>query len=320
MRQSPFLLCLCQRLTPLSDYRLEIFAGIGSYLSEPTVSKISTSEICFFEMTPELLQPANITSSGFTLGWNPLTGAEEYAVTVAEKSYGDTEYSTCDFSEWPAQWTSSSSKLNKAMFGKSSPALQLSDDGDYIEFDSNGKRIDTLSLWVRSQSSSNSMRIEYRDEVSDEWQTLAEEDLATQGQDFSYNMPDASIVRLTLLKGSGYIVVDDMQCGYSPIEWMAMDGYTNIRVGSECLLEVSGLDPETTYRVAVTGFDGTEYSRTSAAMVTTADGSGVDTIDSHTEAYPLGRYTLTGLKVSSDYRGVVIEKYSDGSVRKRLIK
>ena len=306
-------------LTPLSDYRLEIFAGMGSYLSEPTVSKISTSEICFFEMTPELLQPANITSSGFTLGWNPLTGAEEYAVTVAEKSYGDTEYSTCDFSEWPEGWSSSSAKLNKAMFGNSSPALQLGDDGDYVEFDSDGNRIASLSLWVRSQSASNRLRIDYRAADSDEFTPLTEVELTTQGQQLSFDIPESSVVRVIFMKGSGYMVVDDFECSYSPLEWLSVDGFTDVSTGDECELEISGLMQQTTYRVAVSGYDGNETSRTATAVVTTADGSGISSIGSPDKAYLLERYTLTGQKVSANYRGVVIERYSDGTTRKRLI-
>ena len=306
-------------LTPLSDYRLEIFAGMGSYLSEPTVSKISTSEICFFEMTPELLQPANITSSGFTLGWSPLPGAEDYSVTVAEKSYGETEYSTCDFSEWPAQWTSSSSKLNKAMFGKSSPSLQLGEDGDYIEFDSDGNRIDTLSFWARSQSASNRLRIDYRAADSDEFTPLTEVELTTQGQQLSFDIPESSVVRVIFMKGSGYMVVDDFECSYSPLEWLSVDGFTDVSTGDECELEISGLMQQTTYRVAVSGYDGNETSRTATAVVTTADGSGISSIGSPDKAYLLERYTLTGQKVSANYRGVVIERYSDGTTRKRLI-
>lgn len=303
-------------LTPLSSYDLRVYAGMGSYLSEPAVCRISTSEIRFFEMTPEISLLDAVSASGFTLGWNPLPGAEDYSVTVSEKSYGETESSTCDFSEWPEGWSSSSAKLNKAMFGNSSPALQLGDDGDYVEFDSDGNRIASLSLWVRSQSASNRMRIDYRAADSDEFTPLTEVELTTQGQQLSFDIPESSVVRVIFMKGSGYMVVDDFECSYSPLEWLAVDGFTGISTGGECKMEISGLTQQTTYRVAVSGYDGNETSRTATATVTTADGSGISSIDSKNKVSLIGRYAITGQKVSANYRGVVIERYSDGTTRK----
>lgn len=303
-------------LTPLSSYDLRVYAGMGSYLSEPAVCRISTSEIRFFEMTPEISLLDAVSASGFTLGWNPLPGAEDYSVTVSEKSYGETESSTCDFSEWPEGWSSSSAKLNKAMFGNSSPALQLGDDGDYVEFDSDGNRIASLSLWVRSQSASNRMRIDYRAADSDEFTPLTEVELTTQGQQLSFDIPESSVVRVIFMKGSGYMVVDDFECSYSPLEWLAVDGFTGISTGGECKMEISGLTQQTTYRVAVSGYDGNETSRTATATVTTADGSGISSIDSKDKVSLIGRYAITGQKVSANYRGVVIERYSDGTTRK----
>lgn len=312
---------LIEGLTPFSEYTLEVKAGTGSYLSNPTECEISTSDICLFERIPELSSPENVTASGFTVGWSPLAGAEDYSVSIDEKSYGEPESSVCDFTDWPDAWSSTSSKLNKAMYGNKSPSLQLSNDGDYVEFISGGDRIETLTFWVGSQSGSNSMTVEYFDETTGDCIVLAEEKLTAGCREVSFTLPEtaeATAVRVTFRKGSGYMVVDDMECGYSPVTWMPAGQYTGVLTGGASTFTATGLYAERDYRVSIAGIAGIESSRTATMIVRTGKDSGVDTLGAEETPTIIESYDLTGMKVSQGYRGIVIERYSNGSVRKRV--
>ena len=50
------------------------------------------------------------------------------------------------------------------------------------------------------------------------------------------------------------------------------------------------------------------------------DESGIDIVISENERAEIARYNLQGQKVSEDYQGMVIVRYSDGSTKKLLNK
>ncbi len=50
------------------------------------------------------------------------------------------------------------------------------------------------------------------------------------------------------------------------------------------------------------------------------EASGIDNVSSDIQAVETGRYDINGRPVDGEYRGVVVVRYSDGSVRKELAR
>lgn len=305
-------------LTPYSDYTLEVCAKAGSYTSPSTVLHLTTTGYQFYEQTPTLLSISNIDHEGFTAQWAPLETATDYTITVEEQDYDQPTTSECDFSELPYGWNTSNMKFNKAMFGNSSPSLQMDNDGDWIEFSDNDIKIHKISFWVRSQTASNSVRVQILSSESDEWITVAEENLSTLPVTLEYDLPETNALRLVIVKQKGYVLIDDVKCEYQPVMWITESRYTDFSTAGECTFTAHNLKGNTLYRISATGISGNEYSRTAQWFVTTTSDSSVFTITGNGPDFT-ERYDLFGLPVSDDYRGIVIERRSDGTTRK-LIK
>ncbi|MCD8266897.1 MAG: hypothetical protein LUC33_07070 [Prevotellaceae bacterium] len=100
------------------------------------------------------------------------------------------------------------------------------------------------------------------------------------------------------------------------------DGVTRVEVDGQWMtLTIEDLEPSTTYsyRAFVTTAVGTTYGET--MTFTTDVPTGIeDAAAEPAEVYEIARYTTDGKKISSPQSGINIIRYSDGTVKKVLVK
>lgn len=305
-----------ETLVPNSVYRLGVTTLMGSYRSETAWVDVNTSDILFFETTPVINEDMEIGPNQFTIRWLPLEGADDYEVNLERLAYSDMNESTCGFTQLELPWETNNLKFNKALYGETSPSLQLDNDGDWLSFTTDGGRISELSFWVRSQSSSNSYHIEIPDPETGEWVTLAEENPGSGAGTFSYEIPESPAVRIVFDKVSGYMLIDDIKCIWQPEVWAPLPMYTGV-ITPECFFTPTCLEEETQYRATVTGLKDEEKSKPAVCRIMTVSASGLEKSFATTRTLK-SSHDLFGNRVEEDAKGIVICVYSDGTVTKRI--
>ncbi len=101
------------------------------------------------------------------------------------------------------------------------------------------------------------------------------------------------------------------------------NGVTRIEVSGQWMTAtLEDLEPSTTYgyRAYVTTAVGTTYGETMSFTTDVSTGVEGTRLTEDAEVYEMARYTLDGKKVSQPQRGINIIRYSDGTVRKVLVK
>lgn len=330
-------------LLPSTTYRLDLGVQMGSYESEKGTLEFTTADApCFFELTPEGFFADEISSDGFQLNWEPMPNVYAYRISLDEVSFEAPVDVKCDYTVIPEGFISSSNKINKAFFGYEAPSLQLDNNEDYVAYSASNAEITSVSFWVKSQSATNYISVEYRLPGVDNWIQVANQKLKNGASTFEFDIPGASEVRLVYEKKSGFILIDDFTCTVTPVSRVPV--YIKSIHFMECLDEesnvckyvISGLKGNTVYDASLCGFSeylmptdiksdeddyedaDTEYTRKAVIRVSTLPGSGVKSVAEADNT--IRRFDLMGHPVKEDAKGIYLEVRSDGTCRKVLNK
>lgn len=205
------------QLTPLTQYRVTAWSKTGSYLSAPSVETITTTAIQFVETSPIALDATDVTPTGFTAHWLPLDQAMGYRVNVYSSQYSDFITEGYDFTQkadgLPTGWYTTSAQYSQTLYGQSKPSLQLSNQDDYISFDYSGEKIVSITLWQRSQMSSNRLIVEQRASQDEDWQEAAVIAMSTRGETVTVSIDSVAQARIRFDRAGSYALLDDIVVG-----------------------------------------------------------------------------------------------------------
>lgn len=305
-------------LEPLTAYTVEAVAGIGSYTSDATVLQVTTTEVQFAETRPEVTGATNVTNEGFTANWMPLQGADSYKVSLYSKTFADEETMSCGFDgrQLPDGWTSSSTSFSSAMFGEKSPSLQMNNDNDWLQMGVDGAKLTSLEFWYRSQTNENIIHVEqFKD---GQWNEVAA--FATNPITSTYviDLDSCDEVRITLERQGGYVLVDDVNLGYTEVLNELLPAFADVDTDGKTSFTFSGLDSGATYIYKVRGTQGGNTSRESDGVeVTLGTSTGISSPavnmpdDGKVEIYDLSGRRLS----SAPQRGIYIIKRGGKAVK-----
>lgn len=237
--------------------------------------------------TPVATAGSNETSNSFTANWEAVPGADSYEIDVYTKVGGGTEEDVEDFSGivingnqigegsifnegWSflsagtrQQYTSTSN------YGASSPSFAFTLTGDYIQTAIYPNNIQSFSFWAKAQGgSTSSTLIEGFNGTS--WVTIATlvNSSISSGTTIVYDLVDLEIdnivqIRMVFTKNSGNLSIDDVTVTYegTTLSPIAEDPFTVSAPATS--LNVTDLDPETTYYYVVRAVSGEETSANS---------------------------------------------------------
>lgn len=314
-------------LSPLTEYRIQLTARLGSYLSAPAVAQVTTTEMEFFELRPTAIEPTDVCVEGFTARWLLLEQAEGYCLRLGRLVWESDGQESCDFhggtESFPQDWSSSSTTFNRALFGTASPSLQLSSDNDELVIAHHDGKLSSISFWYRSQTSSNTLHVEQM--KLDQWEEVDLFQTSTTGTLIELPLDTCDMVRLRLEKKSGYVVIDDVSVEIVKQCVVPVDGLSDIKVGPVLDYRFVALQPAQTYVYQVAGLQGSQRSRFSQGVQVQlptdqnpTDPSSFLFSPSSVSPSPVVVTNLLGIR-SLPFRGVNI--VSDGrSVRKILRK
>ena len=264
-------------LTPQCNYRITVVSKIASYQSEPAVAQVATTEIQFCETAPVATEATAVTATGFTAHWLPLDGAEAYSVSVYQNRYSDiiTESYGCDnkADRLPEAWNTNSTQYSTILFGQSKPALQLSKQDDYIQFDYAGRQIVKLSFWQRSQMATNQLVVESRDSSDDEWTEVTTMAMSSRGEVVNLGIDSVAQVRIRFDRKGSYALLDDIEVGYITLDQSPVQGFTDLNGGDNLQLAISGLPHAGSYVYRVRGIrDSIQSAESNAVTVIMGEG------------------------------------------------
>ncbi len=260
---SPDTIHVCD-LTPMAEYIVTLQAVAGSYKSESSSVDVLTGEIEFFESRPSNVSATQSEDGTVFAQWDELAGANDYEVSIYELVSVDAQRITYGFEngieDMPEGWTTSAIKISKSMFGKKSPSLQLTEDGQIIEFDYDDSDILCLELFHKSQVESNRLSIEAFDEA----EVMVSEkyiDASSQGEIYECSFPENTRkVVVTFLRSSGYMIVDDMSIDLSRHEFSPIESYSALSTDGKPYIVLEDLPSMDNYYFNVRGRRGSEYS------------------------------------------------------------
>lgn len=311
-------------LNPTSEYTVTLQAVAGSYKSEPSTLVILTGEMEFFESKPSNVSAFHSEDGSIYAQWDELSGANDYEVSIYKLVSGDAEQISYGFENgienMPDGWTTSSTKISKSMFGKKSPSLQLTEDGQFIEFFYDCGNIMSLELFQKSQIESNQLSVEA---FNDAEEMISEQyiDASSDGELSEISFPeDTRKVVVTFLRSGGYMIVDDISICLSKQEFSPIESYKALSTNGQTYISLENLPGLDNYYFNVRGRKGNEYSLFSDMVEIDKNQEGgvicnINIIDA--EQY----YDLSGNMVSPDAlgRGIYIVKKA-GKARKFVHK
>lgn len=307
-------------LQPLTHYTISMQTVIGNAVSPVATTDTTTTELEFTESKPVATNPTNVTSTGFTAHWQPLSGAQAYSVTLYQGDYDIAASESYDFTSradsLPSAWSTSSTRYSVALYGEKAPSLQLNNDSDYLMLSYPEARISSITFWALSQNTHNVLHLEKR--TANGWLDLEQLTPASQGSVYSFDVDTCSIMRLRFERAGGYILLDDVSVGLQRLSHTPVSGYEQLNAGNATELAIAGLAPGRTYGYRVRGLRGSEQSSESNE-VSVSLGVTDGIVISPTENGKAEYYDLSGCKLSRAARGVVIVR-KEGYGRKTIIK
>lgn len=303
-------------LSTFADYSLSVKTHMGSYVSRDTTLPFSTGDISFFELSPLFDMAEDVTPTSFVVRWEPMAEATDYLVSLRRRSLSEPVTEKCGFDEIPNGFFTDTYKTNPSLFGDDAPSLQFNENGT-VGFRSDGS-IQNISFWVRSSSSANSLSVETRGETGEEWKTAAQTTLKSGATTLSFDLDSPREIRLAIGRKSGFVLIDDLTINYTPEEWIPLPEYTDLSTSASCRFKFDNLEPATLYEATVAGLADGDLSRRASMRITTTEISSVESLSIPTPIV-VERFDLTGSRVGAGFRGVAIERLSDGTCRKAFI-
>ena len=313
-------------LDPFSEYKIEIYSTMGSYKSDLIELSVSTSNLEFFETIPEMpFVKEIITEDHISIGWNPVEKADKYIVNAYQEDWSSELEVDFDFSEelsWlPEGWSTSSNVISRSVFGNSSPALRLDNDGDYIMFCYDEVNINSLQFFNQTQNTMNNLIIEYFDHVLNEWRLIKTLEGNINGEVSAVEIGGKNIVRIRFQKQGGYEIIDDIVLNGNKKVLLPLYGDYGEDVGNRLEFTMPAFDSQQIYYFSIVAVRNGIRSLPSPLLKVSANENSIKDIPAtNLERVPLDCYDLLGRKVNNNSSGIHIIKYSDGTSRKVLIQ
>lgn len=308
-------------LSPLTQYFVEIYSCIGSYKSDICSVSLKTSDLEFFEIVPEKPYIKSITDEEVIIGWNSVENADSYILNVYEIDWNEEFEEIWDFSNdisnLPSEWIISSSKFSQSIFGENSPALKLENNEDYIEFNYTDVKLNFLSFYTQSQLTDNLLLIEAFDSASNDWNIISKIEGNISGEIFQISLDNYSRIRIRFQKKGGYVIIDDIVIyGYKKSYSFIVDDIIEVRNNlPHQEFSLKNLKKDGSYGVLIKAKKQDVMSLSSEMLeFKITDNAEIENVYNDPEIISI--FDIWGRKVDSNYKGFVIEKYSDGSSRK----
>jgi hypothetical protein len=224
-----------------------------------------------------------------------MENAENYTLTVATRSYGESkgalvagfDNKTLPSSEWDKSGLYDS---REKYCGENTPSLKFSKQADYLITPMFDDEIQSISFWCRiSREGSGRLEVIGCDSEGNLVNVAKLTDFTTTGQIVELNMP-ADIHRLAIYYYMGSVElsmnIDDFTLTFAgDVTFTPVDGYDNLLVDGETLsVKVEGLQKDTEYFAFVKSNNGDVDSKMSRkAMFRTLSESGVEKVDKSAE-------------------------------------
>ncbi len=146
------------------------------------------------------------------------------------------------------------------MFEKKSPSLQLTEDGQIIEFFYDYGNILSLELFQKSQIESNQLSVEA---FNDAGEMMSEQyiDASSVGELSEFSFPENTRkVVVRFLRSGGYMIVDDISICISKQEFSQIEFYEALSTNGKSFIALENLPMLDNYYFNVRGRKGLEYS------------------------------------------------------------
>lgn len=257
-------------LEPETNYKVEVCANVGSYVSELTSQSVSTGPLEFFESAPQNLAVKHIGNNRFYASWDSLFEANDYEVTLYRMEYGESYEFSYGFEDglegMPEDWFTNSNKISKPVFGEKSPALKFEDNGDFLEIRFPECEITSLSFYHSSQVDSNILMVMAFNSAGE---VVSEQPIhvSSNGKAETLNLP-ATCERITISfkRSSGYAILDDIVATVKKLERVPCNPYIAFSTSGQTSVTIDGLEEEIEYGLIVEGLNDTEKSRPSEML------------------------------------------------------
>lgn len=313
-------------LQPMTTYLVDLKSVAGSYTSPPMPVAVTTGEMEFFESRPEGLNVScSDNDNTFLVSWNPVKDADDYMVTLYSMEYRIDETVAYGFDEGmenlPYGWTVSSEKLSRSLFGQKTPAIQMSEDGDTMEFLYKDAVIKSLKFYHRSLNDNNTLIISAYD-IEDSILQTFEIPASTSGKTESIIFPEATgKVIIKLARKSGYLVLDDVEIDILKLDCIDIPGYTDMSTSGATCLYIHGFIADETHRVGVTARKMTESSLRSDLIPITGNSGIFETTKELDINGDMSIFNLSGSRISTETvsPGIFII-VKDGTARKVIVR
>lgn len=277
-------------------------------------TQFTTGYLPISEHCVEALEPVAVGDNTVTAAWLPLVLAGSYTVEIAACEGVEGKTLTEDFTDRQLHndgWATSGTAWNASRYGTAAPAVTLK-EGTYLTVPAWDRPIDELrffgcssstmtlsSLIVDAADASGAWREVYRERTKPYSSRDKESLVITLGKDKLGD--DAMSVRFTLEGTVNWAVIDDISVIYAETYSYHDAGISPVNAGSCTSVEISGLEPGTTYAYRIIGKDGEGLDSEPSEWIvfTTTGSSGIGDIVADTDDENLPWYTVTGLRLDS---------------------
>lgn len=220
-------------LQPMTEYTAVVQAALSDYVSDSVKVKFTTTELAFDECKVNATGATNITDNSFTANWEAVKNAQQYSVTLYERSMNGETDLTCGFDngvkDLPEGWTTSATTTSGSYYGEAKPSLRMNVDGMYLTMCVKGTKVKRLKFWRRS--SNDACKIVVDEFVNGQW-TLVGDTLQPKAANKAVeNMAinDADSVRISVRVPKGYVLIDDVSLTYNyevtnPLKTVEVEG------------------------------------------------------------------------------------------------
>lgn len=305
-------------------YRYTVQQSSGWTLSEPVEGMVSTGALTIEYTAVVANEAKDITDSGFTAGWQELTNATAYDISLFELVEGEPDYEENGFDTGLTMvkgWTSNAGNIYSmaSYAGKDLPSLRLS-NYQWVKTPEYADGVYSLKFWARGNATTTGDMINVY-AVTSEGQQLVEavpvnkevDGTTTEITSFPTGTKQV-LIQFERNGNNGALAIDDVVVGHgmnytgSPIE-----EYVNYPVGNTTSFAFTALRPMTLYGYQVRATDGELFSKPSKMIaVRTTDPVSVNNVPASSFAL-----SVSGLSVAastadeiivSDYTGTIVAR------------
>ncbi len=271
-------------------------------------------------------QTAAVGHDSFTITWEPVDGATDYAVTISELLTGQ-QYTleTCGFdnSALPDGWTATKKEWYATgnNYGQGRPALKLAANGRYVMTKTYDDPISAVSFWAKGLPTSTTdapSSISLR-AGSNTGAEIAKVQLASTGATYTVDaLPEGTkCVAFVVNYTNGPVALDDIELQSSGDRYQTAAGYDGARTGGATQFTATGLSAESgKYAYTVTALGDDIKSEPSPMAYVELATSGIADVAADATDAPAVYYNLQGMRVSQPAAGAVYVRVQGGKATK----